>query len=68
MKPNNVTRRDFLTYSAMGAGMATLPTIITGCSSSEKETSWQPVDYPTWPDQAPDGKPLKAALDRKSVV
>ena len=62
MKTNHVTRRDFLTCSAMGAGMAALPTLITGCSSSEKETSWKPVDFPVYPDQAPDGKPLKAGL------
>ena len=62
MKSNNVTRRDFLTCSALGAAGIALPTMVAGCSSSGKETSWKPADYPTWPDQAPDGKPLKAAL------
>ncbi|MDR1859975.1 MAG: Gfo/Idh/MocA family oxidoreductase [Bacteroidales bacterium] len=58
----NVSRRNFLANSAIGmvAG-AMVPAMVTGCSSST-EPQWKPIDFPEWPDKAPDGKPLKAAL------
>lgn len=59
----NVSRRDFFTHSALGAiSVASIPTFITGCTSSEKGDKLKEVDVVKLLDKASDGKPLKAGL------
>lgn len=63
-KLNPLSRRQFLGRSAVGAiGAATLPGIITSCSSrGDAEKGQSQVEVPELLPSAPDGKPLKAGL------
>lgn len=58
----NLSRRGFLKNSTLGAlSTVMIPTILTGCAQSKKETLRE-VDIPELLSNAPDGKPLKAGL------
>ncbi|MGE4568653.1 MAG: Gfo/Idh/MocA family protein, partial [Bacteroidales bacterium] len=63
-KLNPLSRRQFLGRSAVGAiGAATLPGIITSCSSQgDAKNALNQVEIPELLAAAPDGKPLKAGL------
>ena len=62
-KQKDFNRRDFFKASAVGViGTISVPTIITGCSSSPKEGKLKDVEVPEILNAAPEGKALKAGL------
>lgn len=58
-----LTRRNFFKNSALGAiGTLSVPSFLTGCTNSSKETKSKDVSVPEILKTAPEGKPLKAGL------
>jgi len=63
MGSNMSNRRNFFKTSAMGVlGTMTVPALLGGCTSGQKQEKLREVIVPELLEKAPDGRPLKAGL------